>query len=152
MDVWHCVFRQTSVPGEHVNATHDGTHVLSYDSVGWDGKNGGAAHSPRTSAAFTLNPGLPRHLCFSPLPHTSRGQSWGFFFIFFLLTAFLFFFFFFLDRVLWNLSPLAPNLLRNSTSFTVRNTKTPLKVAAVTLGRVSVYISADSILTISPLL
>lgn len=34
IDVRHCVFRQTSLLGRHVNATHDGTHAVSYDSVG----------------------------------------------------------------------------------------------------------------------
>lgn len=59
------------VLNEYVNAAHDGAHVLSYDSGGRNKKKrkGGAAHSPRMSAAFTLNPDLP--LCSAPSPPPS---------------------------------------------------------------------------------
>lgn len=77
---------------EHVNATHDGVHVLSYDSGGRHKKKkkreGGAAHSPRMSAAFTLNPDLPLCPLLLHILHEDRAQD-------FYLTAFPFFFFFF---------------------------------------------------------
>lgn len=55
---------------EHLNAAHDGAHVLSYDSRG----KRGAAHFPHMSAAFTLHPDLPS-------PSLLPPSSLAFFFI-----------------------------------------------------------------------